>query len=196
LLLAIAGVIVAVGLLRKAWDSNWLGMQEKVAPILEIIAAIDRAIASFPGFTEGTRKGFQAEADALQAIADKAKQGQAISPASPVLDTGEELLKQFTAGFPAMQEALKAGILAPPTLGVPAPDLTAALTPPAPPIGGLTPGIGQPPVSVTINNPVVFDQAMLDQMNQQSAAIVAQAMIDAESMSSAPAIPTLVPGAI
>lgn len=202
LILAIAGVITAVDLLRHAWDSNWNGMQEKVAPILEIIAAIDRAIASFPGFTDKTRAAFQAEADSLQALADQAKNGTAVSPPAPLLDLGENFVKQFQDGFPAIQKTIRdnfnqglidnAPLLA---QGGITPDTLNSLG--LNPAGGQMPTISDgltragaftsaPTVNVAINNPAVFDASMLAQMNDQIAQSVTQMLILSEQMADAP----------
>lgn len=218
MILAIAGIITAVQLLRHAWDSNWNGMQEKVAPILELIAQIDRALANFQGFTPQTRAAFQSEADTLQALADQAKQGASISPPAPVLDMGEQFIKQLQDGFPGLQGQMR-GIfnqalldtspLLGPGTGLPGTTLNNAGLNPA---GGQQPTVDAglarvggftttQPVTVTINNPVVFDTAMIEKMNTQAIQQFTQALIQAEAATDAPpdtrlpGQPFVVPGA-
>jgi len=220
LILAIAGVIVAVAIFRRAWDSNWNGIQEKVVPVLELIKNLDQAFANFQGFTPQTRAAFQSEADSLQSIIDNAKKGQATSPPSPLLDAGEDFVKQFQAGFPDLQKQIQAqvngvntdalGVLGVPTTGIRVaqgqldfgPTLsdfltsttgTAVPTDAAFGIGtqtGVSP-IPQQPVIVNINNPAVFDQAMLDQMQTQMLDAVTAAMVTSEKLTDVPPISQL-----
>lgn len=211
-ILAILSVITVIDLLRHAWDSNLGDIQGKAAAIAEMLKGLAQIRLNL-ALTPEARAGAQQDIDNLQTFIDLAKQGAAVSPPAPLLDMGENFVKQFDKGFPQIQGsirdafsgALGAGGPTLANLGVPADALANASLTAA---GGANPTIPEglarvgafataaPTAQVTINNPVVLDQAMLDQMTTQASEFVSQAMIMSEQMAAVTPAPASLPGAV
>lgn len=208
----IALIIAAVALLRKAWDSNFGGIRDKIAEVAGGLADFLDMLSTLPGFLTkalffgASPEDLKGAADAARQFSTAAKAGQSAVPqfqgAADALDAGGQFLDQFKQGFPDLQASVaksfsggiadNAGLLA--TAGIPDASIGQA-------IGTSLTREGPQPltsadlanISVVINNPAVFDQSMLGQLTDQMQNAVIDALVGSERTVSLPQ-PSLVPG--
>lgn len=216
ILVALLAIVATVAAVRKAWDDNLFGMQQPVADLVDTLGNFFDLLAQSPVTIGGlTPEMWKAQADAAHQFVQRVREGKSAIPAlqgvADGLDKASQFNDQLTKGFPDLANTINGTLggaigangqlLA--GLGVPASSLAQATNTLA---GGAAPTIPEglsrvgafatsSPVAVTINNPTVLDQAMLDSLTSQMQTAVEQAMILSEKLATPP--PTLpLPGIV
>lgn len=205
---ALIGIIAIVAQIRKAWDENFMGMQKPIADLVNKIGDLFEMLAKIPfSFFPGMQPSdWQAQADAAHQFAQRVNEGASAIPqlqgVADALDSSDKALQNFNAGFPDLQRQIQGGFntglnTAAPALttaGVPQNSLNTAMQTAMGPLPAAGEHPGNFPVTVTINNPTVLDETMLNDMKAQVSDAILGAVIAAGNATVALPTPSLVPG--